>query len=66
MPTTNQITKKMEVNEDLVAILKKSHTQAMAGQTVAMEEVESFINEKVYELTNSMDTCCVAESLGSS
>lgn len=56
----------MEVNEDLVAILKKSHTQAMAGQTVVMEEVESFINEKVYELTNSMDTCCVAESLGSS
>lgn len=54
----------MEVNEDLVAILKKSHTQAMAGQTVAMEKVESFINEKVYELTNSMDTYHQEHSLG--
>ena len=35
----------MEANEALVAILKKSHAQVMAGQTVAMEEVERFINE---------------------
>ena len=56
----------MEANEALVAILKKSHAQAMADQTVAMEEVEHFINEKVYELKDSVDTCCVAESLGGS
>ena len=40
----------MEANEALVAILKKSHAQAMAGQTVEMDEVERFMHDKVYEL----------------
>ena len=33
----------MEANEALLTILKKSHAQAMAGQTVPMDEVESFM-----------------------
>lgn len=53
----------MEATKSLVAILKKSHAQAMAGQTVTMEEVAHFMNDKVYELTNPVDAYCVAESL---
>lgn len=48
-------------NEALVAILKKSHQQAMAGQTVSMDAVEQFMQEKIYELSSSVDTYCVAE-----
>ena len=51
----------MEVNEALIAILKKSHAQAMSGQTVTMDEVEHFMSDKVYELTNSVDAYCAAE-----
>ena len=51
----------MEVNDALIAILKKSHAQAMAGQTITMDEVEHFIHEKVYELTNPVDAYCAAE-----
>ena len=51
----------MEVNEALIAILKKSHAQAMAGQTVTMDEVEHFMSDKVYELTNPVDAYCAAE-----
>ena len=39
----------MEANEALVAILKKSHAQAMSGQTVTMDEVEHFMSDKVYD-----------------
>jgi hypothetical protein len=35
---------KTEVNEALVAILKKSHEQAINGEAVKMEEAERFIN----------------------
>ena len=52
----------MEVNDALIEILKKSHAQAMDGQTISMDEVECFMNDKIYELTNPMDVCCVAES----
>jgi hypothetical protein len=53
----------MEVNEALIAILKKSHEQALKGQTVTMDEVEHFMHDKAYELTNPVDVYCVAESL---
>lgn len=53
----------MEANEALIAILKKSHAQAMAGETMTMDEVEHFMNDKVYELTHPVDAYCVAESL---
>jgi hypothetical protein len=51
----------MKANDALVAILKKSHAQAIAGQTVTMDEVNRFVQKKAYELTNPVDTCCVAE-----
>ena len=57
------IEREMEVNESLIAILKKSHSQAMSGQTVSMDEVERFMNEKVYELTHQVDAYCAAESV---
>ena len=51
----------MEANEALKTILNRSHEQAMAGQAVSMDEVERFMNDKVYELTHSVDAYCVAE-----
>ena len=53
----------MEANDALIAILKKSHAQAMAGETMTMDEVEHFMNDKVYELTHPVDAYCVAEPL---
>ncbi len=53
----------MEVNDALKKILEKSHQQALAGDTLSMDAVERFMEEKIYELTHSMDTNCVAESL---
>ena len=53
---------KMEANEALKTILNRSHAQAMAGETVSMDEVERFMNDKEYELTHPVDACCVAES----
>ena len=53
----------MEINEALVAILKKSHEQAMNGKAVNMDEAERFIEDKVYELTSPVDAYCVAEPL---
>ena len=53
----------MEATEALISILKKSHAQATAGQTVTMDEVEHFMNDKVYELTHSVDPYFFADSL---
>ena len=50
-------------NEALMAILKRSHEQALAGNTYSMDYVERFMSNKLYELANSMDPCCVAESI---
>lgn len=57
------IKRKMEANEALVAILKKSHEQAMNGEAVKMDEAERFIQDKLYELTSPVDAYCVAEPL---
>lgn len=51
----------MKANEALVTILKKSHAQALAGKTVTNEKAERFMHAKVYELSNPVDTYCVAE-----
>ena len=51
-------------NEALMAILRKSHEQAVAGNTYSMDDVEHFMSDKLYELTHSMDTSCVAEPVG--
>ena len=53
----------MNVSDDLIKILEMSHTQTMSGQTLTMDEVEHFMYDKAYELTHSVDTYCVAESL---
>ena len=49
--------------EALLKILRKSHEQALAGETYSMDYVERFIKDKVYELNHRMDSCCVAEPL---
>ena len=49
-------------NDALMSILRKSHEQALAGETYSMDYVERFMSDKLYELTHRMDTCCVAES----
>lgn len=53
----------MEANDALITILKKSHEEALNGLTISGEEVQTYMNDKVYELTHGMDTYCVAESL---
>jgi len=40
----------MEINNALIAILKKSHAQAKAGQTFTMNEAERIMHDKVYAL----------------
>ena len=47
--------------EALMAILRKSHEQVLAGQTYSMDYVEHFMSDKLYELKHRMDTCSVAE-----
>ena len=41
----------METNEALIAILRKSHAQAMAGDTLSADEIRIFMRNKVNELT---------------
>ena len=41
-------------NEALKAILRKSHAQALAGETYSMYHVEHFMNKKIYELEHRM------------
>jgi hypothetical protein len=53
VPLNHKNGSNMEANEALKTILNRSHAQAMAGQTVSMDEIESFMNDKVYELTHS-------------
>lgn len=50
-------------NEALIAVLKKSHAQALAGETVSNDEIKIFMKNKVNELTGKVDACCVTESL---
>lgn len=48
-------------NTALLNILRKSHEQALAGETYSMDYVERFMHDKLYELEHRMDSCCVAE-----
>jgi len=45
----------IEPNESLLALLEKSHSEAMAGQTLSMEEVDSFMKNKSLQLKNSVN-----------
>ena len=51
----------MTIDNSLGTILRRSHEQALSGNTYTMDFVEQFMDSKVYELTNQMDTACVAE-----
>lgn len=55
--------KSMIADEHLCAILRRSHEQAVSGNTFSEDFVEQFMDSKVYELTHQMDTACVAESV---
>lgn len=48
-------------NEALMAILKKSHADALSGNTYTMDYVEHFMSDKLYEFAHRMDSCSVAE-----
>ena len=45
----------IEPNESLLALLEKSHSEAMTGQTLSMEEVDSFMKNKCLQLKNSVN-----------
>ena len=40
----------MEANDTLIAILKKSHEQAMTGQTLSADQVKVFMKNKIDSL----------------
>ena len=43
----------IEPNVSLLALLEKSHTEVIAGKTFSMEEVDSFMKNKCFQLKNS-------------
>jgi len=51
-------------NEDdlLVKILKLSHERVMAGKSFSQEEVEHYLDQRLYEFRDKMVGTCVAES----
>ncbi len=53
--------KPMISDEHLCAILRRSHEQALSGNTFTEDFVEQFMDSKVYELTHQMDAASVAE-----
>ena len=58
MSTTHRIT----TDEDaLIAILRRSHADVMAGKTYSQEEAERFFDQRLYELRDTMVGACVAE-----
>ena len=50
-------------DETLCMLLRHSHEQALAGNTVSMDEAEQFMDAKIYEFTHRMNATCVAEPL---
>ena len=52
----------VRTDEDaLIAILKKSHADVLAGKTYSQEEAERFLDRRMYELRDTMVGTCVAE-----
>ena len=52
----------IRTDEDaLIAILKKSHADVLAGKTYSQEEAERFLDQRIYELRDTMVGTCVAE-----
>lgn len=54
--TTHEIS-----DEAMTAIMRKSQSDVEAGRVYSMDEMEAFMNRKVYELTHRMDGHCAAE-----
>lgn len=53
----------MVYDEDsLVKILKISHEQIRAGRSYSQEEVERYLDQRLYEFRDKMVGTCVAES----
>ena len=53
----------VRTDEDaLIAILRKSHADVLAGKTYSQEEAERFIDQRFYELRDTLVGTCVAES----
>ena len=48
-------------DETMIAIIRKSHAEGLAGKNLTMEQVESIVNQRMYEFTHRMDTVCAAE-----
>ena len=42
-------------DEAMAAIMRKSQNDVEAGRVYSMDEMEAFMNRKVYELTHRMD-----------
>lgn len=52
----------MANDEDLlVKILKHSHEQIMSGKSYSQDEVERFLDQRLYEFRDKMVGTCVAE-----
>ncbi len=49
-------------DETMLAILRKSHAEGLAGKNSSMEDVERLMDQTIYELTHRMDTHSAAES----
>lgn len=47
--------------EALIAILRRSHNDVLAGKTYSQEEAESFLDQRMYELRDTMVGTSVAE-----
>ena len=47
--------KMIEPNESLLALLEKSHTEAITGQTISMAEVNLFMENKCFQLKNHVN-----------
>lgn len=45
----------IEPNESLLALLEKSHTEAMTGQAISMAEVDLFMKNKCSQLKNHVN-----------
>ena len=51
----------MTDEEALIAILKRSHADVMAGRTYSQEDAERFLDQRLYEFRDTMVGTCVAE-----
>ena len=48
-------------DEAMAAIMMRSQSDALHGRMFSMDEMESFMNRKIDELTHRMDSYCAAE-----